>query len=141
MKDDMSNTDWLIGKGIAGEYYCPNIDVNDVTGYRSVVETGFLQIMLKGGAISLGLLLLIAIPAFVLGIFYSKNILSKACGMWILLWVLYLYPTVPNSFHIHFLLFWMGVGICYSKKIRNLPESVLTGYFKQKDALLKEVFI
>ena len=140
MKDDMSNTDWIIGKGIDGHYFCTGIDVNDLIGYRSVIETGYLQIMLKGGLVSLILLLLIAVPALVLGLFYSKNILSKAAGMWILLWVIYLYPIVPNSFNIHYLVFWISVGICYSKEIRNLPEAVLKQFFQKKDKISKELF-
>ena len=74
MKDDMSSTDWIWGKGFDGEYYCPNIDDLDTRGYRAFVETGFLQIMLKGGIGSLALLLLILIPAMWQGITKGKNI-------------------------------------------------------------------
>ena len=132
---DMSTQDWIIGKGISGEYYCPGVeDVNDIgaTGYRGVIETGYLQIILKGGLISLVLLLLILIPAIYKGFFKSNNLLSKGAAMWILLWVLYLYPTVYNTFTMHFLLVWVSVGICYSDEIRNMPESTLLEYFKSK---------
>jgi len=137
---DMSNTDWVIGKGIAGEYYCPNIDVNDVTGYRSVIETGYLEILLKGGAVSLVLYLLIALPAIFLGLFASKNILAKASGMWILLSTIYIYPIVVTGFDMRYLIYWIGIGICYSKKIRNIPDEVIVKYFKQKDKISKELF-
>lgn len=137
---DMSNTDWVIGKGIAGEYYCPNIDVNDVTGYRSVVETGYLEILLKGGAVSLVLYLLIAFPAIFLGLFASKNILSKASGMWILLSTIYIYPIVVTGFDMRYLIYWIAIGICYSKKIRNIPDEVIVKFFKQKDKITKELF-
>jgi hypothetical protein len=123
MKEDMTTMEWWIGKGINGEYYCPNIDSLDSTGYRSVVETGFLQIMLKGGIISLVLLLLILVPALVRGIAKSKNILCKAAGIWILMWILFLYPTVGNCFVLTHMLVWLCAGICYSPQILNMTDA------------------
>ncbi len=128
---DMTDTDWMMGKGINGGYYCPNIDMLDLTGNRTVIETGYLQIILKGGIISLVLLLLILFPAAILGLFYSKNILGKASGMWILLWMFYLYPTVANSFTMHYILIWMAVGICYNKKLRTMDEDLMLAYFNK----------
>lgn len=129
---DMGPIDWIIGKGIEGEYYCPDIDENAETNYRSVIETGYLQIILKGGLISLILLLLITVPAIFKGIFYSKNMLSKAAGIWILLALLSLYPATVNTFSMRYLLVWISVGICYSNKIRNIPDEVLEEYFLGK---------
>jgi hypothetical protein len=126
--EDMRPIDWAIGRGIKGEYYCPNIDALDVRGYRTFIETGYLQIILKGGIISLVLLLLIMIPAFILGLFKSKNIFTKAFGLWILLWVIYLYPTVGNSFSMQYILVWVGVGVCFSAKIRNMSDEQIAEY-------------
>lgn len=126
---DMSTTDWIIGKGINGKYFCPNIDLGALTNYRVMIETDYLNIILKGGIISLGLLLLIAIPAVIKGLFYSKNILSKASAIWILLWLIELYPANVTTFSLHYLLFWISIGICYSKHIRNLTEKTLKTSF------------
>ncbi len=126
-QEDMDSTEWLIGKGINGDYYCPNIDP-DSTGYRNVIETGYLQIILKGGIISLVLLLLILIPSVIQGLFKSKNIFCKAFGLWTLLWIIYLYPTVGNAFTMQYILVWFGVGVCYSKKIRNMTDEQITTY-------------
>lgn len=71
----MDTKDWIIGKGVVGEYYCPTGATED--GYRQVIETDYLQIILKGGIISLGLLFLIAIPAIFKGLFYSKIYFQK----------------------------------------------------------------
>ena len=127
---DMKTKDWIIGKGINGEYFCPYIEEDAVTNYRSVIETGYLQITLKGGLINLGLILLIAIPAGILGIFYSKNILSKAAGIWIIISLLSLYPFVVVAFNLSYILVWVSIGICYSKKIRNLQEDTVKEYFQ-----------
>ena len=123
MKDDMSSTDWIWGKGFDGEYYCPNIDDLDTRGYRAFVETGFLQIMLKGGIGSLALLLLILIPAMWQGITKGKNIFSKACGIWILLAVLYMYPTVGNSFMLSYITVWICVGVCFNPAILRMTDA------------------
>lgn len=127
---DMSTLDWIMGRGINGQYYCPGIDADDITGYRSVIETDFLQIILKGGVISLGLLLLIAIPAIFKGIFYSKNLLSKAAGVWVFYTIISMYPATVNTFTMQYILAWVSIGICYSKVIRNMPENQLVLYFR-----------
>ncbi len=121
--DDMKFKDWIIGRGINGKYYCP--DIEEDTDYRSVIETGYLQLILKGGLIRLGLFLLIMIPAVIIGVFYSKNTLSKAAAIWILIALISLYPATVDTFTLNYLLVWICVGICYSKKIRNLPDNYI----------------
>ena len=128
MYEDMSPVDWVIGKGIKGSYYCPVVDnVNDAEGlgYRDNIETGYLQIILKGGIISLALLLLIFIPAVYKGFFKSRNILSKAAAMWIFLWIIYLYPSGGMVFNMNYVLVWISTGICYSDKIRDLDDETI----------------
>ena len=132
MYADMSSTDWIIGKGINGEYYCPVVDnVNDATGYRAYIETGYLQIILKGGIVSIALLLLILIPAIFKGLFQSRNVLSKAAAIWILLWIIYEYPIIGVAFNMHYILVWIAAGICYSKKIRNMADSTIKFYLQK----------
>lgn len=126
---DMSTLNWIIGKGINGKYYCPDIDLGKKTDYRSMIETDYLYIILKGGIISLALLLLIAIPSLIKGFFYSENILSKAAAIWILLWLIELYPANVSSFSLHYLLFWISIGICNSSIIRKIPEKKLIKIF------------
>lgn len=126
---DLTPKDWIIGKGIKGQYYSPSVEENQKTNYRYVIETGYLQTILRGGIISLLLILAIAIPAIILGLFYSKNTLSKAAGIWIFLWLLYLYPATMEAFTLYYLIFWISIGICYSKILRNIPEKTLTRMF------------
>jgi len=134
MYADMSTNDWIIGKGINGKYFCPTIDnVNDATGYRESIETGYLQIILKGGLVSLTLLLLILLPAVYNGLFNSKNILSKSAATWIFLWIIYLKPIIGNTFSMHYLLVWIAVGICYSKKIRNMSDITIKSYLHRSN--------
>lgn len=120
---DFKTQDWIFGRGLQGEYYCPDIDENQESDNRSVIETGYLQVILRGGIINLVLMLMIALPAIFFGLFYSKNTLSKAAGIWILLWIFYLYPANMQEFSMYYLIFWISIGICYSKELRNIPEN------------------
>ncbi len=130
---DMKTIDWIIGRGMNGEYWCPGIEEGTDTGYRIVIETDFLQIILKGGIISLALLLFISIPPIFLGLFRSKNYLTKGAAAWIFLELLNMYPATTNTFSLHYAFFWIAIGMCYSPQIRNLPEAYIKAYFKKKD--------
>jgi len=129
---DMGFTDWIIGKGMNGEYFCPGIDPDTLMGYnyRGVIETDYLQSILMGGGIALGLFLMIAIPAIFKGLLYSNNLLSKAAGIWILWFLINMYPSTMHTFSLQYMLVWISVGICYSKTIRAIPESILVDYFR-----------
>jgi hypothetical protein len=55
--------------------------------------------------------------------------LSKAAGIWIFLWICYLYPARVSTFTLHYILVWVSVGICYSKTIRNKSETAIEELF------------
>ena len=132
MYNDMTTTDWVIGKGINGEYYCPIVEnVNNASGYRENIETGYLQMSLKGGILSIALLLMILLPAIYKGFFKSQNVLSKAAAIWIFLWIVYEYPTIGAIFNMHYILVWMSVGICYSANIRNLSDTAIKTHLQR----------
>lgn len=135
--DDFKLNDWIIGRGIFGSYFCPNIEENQETNNRELIETGYLHTILKGGIVSLGLFTLISVPAVFLGLFYSRNILSKASGIWIAMALLNSYPTIQNAFNLNYLLIWICIGICYNKEIRKMSEDkIIQGLktFKLKQA-------
>ena len=121
---DLKQIDWIIGKGINGNYFCPMGDgFGGITILRNGIETDYLNTILKGGIISLVLQLLIAIPAIFMGIFHSKNLLSKAAGTWILFYLIDLYPSPVTTFSFNYLLVWISIGICYSRKLRDMSDN------------------
>jgi hypothetical protein len=124
--NDMNYKDWIIGKGINGQYFSPTEDGY----YRSGIESDYLNIILKGGIVSLGLQLLILFPASYKGIFKSKNMLSKAAGVWILFYLVCLYPSPNTKFTLFYLIVWAAVGICYSKRILEMSDSSVSEYFR-----------
>ena len=133
---DMSN-DWLIGKGMNGTYYCPirSDESQEVTDYRDVIECGYLQIVLKGGVINLILYLIIFIPAIYLGFFKSRNGLCKALALIIFLWLIDMFPFGLPVLALRYLLVWIAVGVCYSKKIRDISEIQMRNLFLLKKAV------
>jgi hypothetical protein len=123
---DMSTADMIFGRGINGKYYCPTVENvldNAGDGMRNNIETGYLNIILKGGLISLVLMAMILVPAVYLGFFKSRNLLAKASAIWILLWILYQYPLIGVAFSLHYITIWICVGICYSAKIRQMSDN------------------
>ncbi|MDD3319934.1 MAG: hypothetical protein PHS59_00615 [Paludibacter sp.] len=128
---DMNTVDWIVGKGYNGTYYCPDIDVGTKTDYRHMIETDYLYIILKGGIISLALVILIALPAFIKGFFFSKNILSKAAAIWIFLWLMELYPANVTTFSMHYILLWISIGICFSENLREASDEELMRIFSR----------
>ncbi|MEO6316833.1 MAG: hypothetical protein ABIU63_06165 [Chitinophagaceae bacterium] len=123
----MENNMWF-GKGIDGTYYCPLVteDINvDPVEYRDLIECGYLQVMLKGGITNLVLLLAILVSAAIIGIFFSKNMFTKGCGIMICLWLIDMGPYGLPTFSMRYILVWICVGVCFDKKIRLAGEETI----------------
>jgi len=131
---DLKTKDWIVGKGLNGMYFCPGVEegTNNISIYRRVIETGYLQVILNGGLISLALLLLIAVPAMIKGLFYSKNMLSKASGLWIFLFLLFMYPGTLTVFSLFYIIVWISIGICFSSRVRNMSDEELKAILIKK---------
>jgi hypothetical protein len=132
---DMKPSEWIVGKGINGQYYCPGVVEGEgrISVFRRGIETDYLTIILKGGIINLGLLLLIAIPAIIKGLFFSRNLLARASATWILFYLFDLYPAPVTTFTLNYLLVWISIGICYSKSFRNLTDEKIMIFFKNEE--------
>ena len=132
--EDMSTLDLTFGRGINGMYYCPGIDEAEgsFTVNRWVIETGYLQIVLKGGYILLLLYLLIIIPAIIKGLFLSNNSFAKTAAIWIFLYTIFLYPTYVNMFSLTYIIVWVCVAICFDKNVRNMTDEDVLKLFQEK---------
>ncbi|MBL7935123.1 MAG: hypothetical protein JNM51_04860 [Bacteroidia bacterium] len=124
----MSTQDIIYGKGFYGTYYAPTIE-EDVD-YRTIIESGYLQTILKGGILNLGLFLLIALPAAYLGIMKSNNAIAQAAGFIIVLWLIDMFPWGMPALNIRYILVWICIGMCYSKEICNLSETEIKSSLK-----------
>lgn len=136
--EDMETLDWIFGRGINGQYYCPGIVWDgEVSIYRDVIETDFLQVILKGGIISLSFLFMIFLPAVFLGLFFSNNLFTKAGAIWILIGIINMYPAQVNTFTLNYMTMWLFVGFIYNSKFRKLSNNqIFTQLNKKKIEVL-----
>ena len=125
----MSGTELVFGKGLNGRYYYL-LSLDDyLDGWRYGSETGFFNIVLKGGYLMAILyVVLLAYPAL-LGIVKSNNTLCKALGFYIMLSLVKLYPFGWLAFNMEFLVIWMGVALCYNPSIRNMSDGEVYSRF------------
>jgi hypothetical protein len=127
---DMRFNDFIFGKGIDGRFYCPGADNdydNNTTsianiGYRYNIETGYLDIILKGGVLSLLLYFLINLSAAFNGAF-SKNGLAKGASLYLILNFSNIWIENSQSFTFRYMLVWLSIGICFSKELKSFTDS------------------
>jgi len=131
---DMTDKELITGRGVLGTYFSPYFEYTRTHGLggdnptRISVEVGYLQIILKGGYIMMGLYLLILLPAAYLGIFKSNNCIARMSGYFILsyllLWTVSYYPVYSANF----ILLWMAAGTAISRSARRLSNEDLLRY-------------
>jgi len=133
--EDLGNTDALtFGKGPLGTYYSDyffNLEKNDPAengdaADRLTVEVGFLEILLKGGWVMAILFFMICIPAIIQSIFFSKNIMAKGLGLYGLCYLVILFILNIPMYSNVYIVFWIIMGFCASKRFRNLEEKSLS---------------
>lgn len=130
LMSQMDDVELWIGKGLNGRYYFNLHLKNDrLNGWRYVSETGYYNLVLKGGYIlAWTYILLLLYPAF-LGIFRSNNLLCKALGFIIFLSLIELYPFGHLSFNLKFLVIWIGVAMLMSRKIRDMGDNEIYEHY------------
>lgn len=119
-------SDWVIGRGLDGTYaqMTENKDTYEILADRGVIETGYLYLILKGGALYVLCTLLFLFTAFFRGISFKKIHLT-GLSIVLLVYLLDLYMTNPVSyFSVRTVVFWLIVSVClqYSKpneRIKN----------------------
>lgn len=125
----MSTWEQIVGKGLNGRYYYPIYMGDYLKGWRYGSETGFYNIVLKGGYLmAFTYILLLAIPAYK-GLFKSQNFLCKAGGFFIFLSLLELYPFGWLEFSIKFLIIWMMVVLCMNPYVRAMDDEQIRQQF------------
>ena len=123
---DVHPNDYIYGRGINGVFIAGTTGgANTITGERELIENGYLQHILVGGWIYLGLILLISLRAMYLGFFKSRNILTKAFAAIILTYLFDMVGFALPALTLKHFMIWMGISVCYSAKIRNFSDEYL----------------
>lgn len=125
----MNDGELIFGKGLNGRYYYPILEDDYWKGWRYGSETGFYNMVLKGGYLmAIVYILLLIIPAFK-GLFQSHNFLCKAGGFFILLSLFELYPFGWLEFSVKFLVIWMMVVLCMNPYVRQMNDAQIKQQF------------
>lgn len=113
--DFSSLQDWLFGRGLLGTI-ARSILGNESAGF---IENGFLNILLKGGFVYSIPFILILLRASYLGILRSRNELTKALGLIILVHIIMMaYFNLPD-FSPKYILTWIAASACFNTSLRN----------------------
>ena len=119
----MNSWEMVFGKGLNGSYYYPIFDDDIYDGWRYGCETGFLNIVLKGGLLMAIVYVLLLLLLSIKGIFKSNNLFCKGGGFYILWSLIYLYPFGVLDFDISFFFIWMWAMLCSRSEIRNMTDN------------------
>nr|WP_299419925.1 hypothetical protein [uncultured Emticicia sp.] len=92
-------------------------------GERTELEGGYLMYILKVGVLGLVCMLFLAFRAIYLAFWWSKNKFVKMMGFIIVEWLISMYPYAIPQYSFAYILFWMCIGACLSKKMRNLTDN------------------
>lgn len=127
--DDMDTYTWIFGRGALGTYYDPSPLFGHIDGNRTEIETGYLNMILKGGIIYLVLYVFVLFKAFYKGYFMTNNDLTKAFACISLITCIELIPYGIQSFNLKYLSIWIGVGLCLNRQVRQMTNKEIKESF------------
>lgn len=133
MVDDFNShpLSWIFGRGVNGSYETSATSVS-IGGRRQSMEWGFLYLILKGGIPYLIMYVYLLLHAFAMGIYHSKNLLSKGLAFICLLGVILLADVYTPSYGIYYFMIWMSYGLLENEKIRQLDDETIKNCFNIK---------
>lgn len=113
---DFSNapiSDWIFGRGMDGSYYQPmlNEETGEINDNRNSIETGYLNMILKGGIIYDVVIILIILLAIKRG-FTKRYFVYKYISIILFTYFIDLYTTNPVCiFSVRSIMFWLCISI------------------------------
>lgn len=121
-------SDWIFGRGMDGGYY--QVETNEETGEisdnRQIIETGYLQLMMKGGIVYDVIIILFMFTAIVSGFKRHNKTISYVTAI-LMTYFIDLYTTNPVcSFSVRSILFWFCISILLNYKNQKEKSYSLT---------------
>jgi hypothetical protein len=119
--EDFNNTpiDWYTGRGPFGTYFSM---IGGVTNDRPLIENGYYQHILKQGLFFLIPFIILSITASFNGFFRSKNHLSKAAAILIIVNIIDMFGYGLPFLGLKYLNLLIAFGFCFSPNIRNMND-------------------
>ena len=111
---DAQPSRWIFGCGFKNKYYSSDF------GFRSVIESGYLNIIYRIGIVGLVLYLIIFLKALLVK---NTNILICVSKIYIVIFLIEtLYAGVP-TFNLRWFVVWLAVSFCFNKEIKSLTNT------------------
>jgi len=119
------NKAFTFGKGIDAGYSSIAFE----TYNRSMVEVGFLQILMKTGIVGLLLYASVIISAIFKSLSKSNNLFIKSLGLLLASYLLLIFIENVIAFNLLNIIIWIVVGMCHSPKLRGLSNEGIRNVF------------
>lgn len=127
-----STHDILEGRGITGTYESITVNSEEITE-REGIETGYLNLILKGGVVYLIIMAILFVPPIFLGFLNSRNRYIKILSCCNLLFILAFCAANNNmTFSIRYFLFIFGSYLIYQKKYRRMTNNQIEAIILSK---------
>lgn len=126
--------DWIWGRGLDGAYAqtVVNAETGEISDSRSVIETGYLHMMMKGGIVYDLLILSFLIIASRKALNQRDNNL-KYIGFILLTYLIDMYSTNPVcDYSVRSILFWFCISVCLQYKIISKCKLCSSNYLIHK---------
>lgn len=110
--------DWIFGRGMDGGYYqiVRNEDTGEESDNRKGIETGYLQLVLKGGLVYAVCIVLIIVNAIGRARRDKDVVVSRYLVMVMLSYLIDLYTTTPICYYMpRTVIFWFVIGVMTQK--------------------------
>ncbi|MEG0992626.1 MAG: hypothetical protein RR303_02530 [Bacteroidales bacterium] len=125
---DFQAEDYFFGRGLNGTYYCPeSFDIASPFGgdvdYRTLIEGGYLQMLLKGGLVHILLFMAVIGRAMWKGFVRSNNYFSKALAGVCLLWLIDMVPWGMPSFSVRYLMVWISISLLFNSEVLQKTDA------------------
>lgn len=113
-----SVSDWIIGRGMSGSYAQTviNRETGEISARRTSIETGYLNMMMKGGIIYIIIVLILLLKSVKKALLYGNDD-YKYLGVILLTYLIDLYTTNPVcAFSVRSVIFWFSISCCLQNK-------------------------
>ena len=121
-KDMKEPVDWIFGRGMAGTY--KSLELSQINKLnRSIIETGYLNVILHGGLLMLIPYVILLLYSFVMGFFRSHSYFVKSCALFVIYHFILLYPGGHLRLTLEFLILFIFMRICLSSSWRSKSDT------------------
>ncbi|MFN3873605.1 MAG: hypothetical protein ACK4R9_11465 [Ignavibacterium sp.] len=118
--------DWILGRGIFGQFEGGILATDEDTGLRDLIENGYLFLILKGGGIYLVLLFIISVNAMYKGFFKSRNTFVKGFAAIILIYYIDMIGYGIPFISLKYILVFIAIAACNTPWLREQTDEVLS---------------